>query len=399
MIDLLREGPVAIRRAREIVWLLSVVWLEADQRYVKGWSDGAVALHGLGDIGAVREVEALRRAAFGAGEVATPAFRGAAAIMLTDQHFDATAEQGARDAVVEAHGQAALLDLQDRGGAPAGGAWEADWSDDRVAELAGVAPESVREIRESLRWIPPEARPEARRQRRVLLLPPERDPLTRVVRMLTLIDPLTGAPYTAEGLLDVVIHTRQLAPPKTPAARRRELATVALAMRVGWLLLDDWGRLRNPATIATMAPGKYERVLGIVARLGPEVAGREGRPSRLTPEVVARVEAADPRRFDRRSIFAWLRSWIWSGEGPASLRTIKGWSAAGKADAEAGRDTLAARFAAAVARLVDKAPAEPILPSRAELVRYHHATPQHAAAALACTVEQIEKARREHAKV
>lgn len=395
MTGLLPDAP-AIRQAREIVWLLSTVWVEADQRYVKGWSDDAAAAR----TGAtVEQVEWLRRAAFGAGEVATPAFRAAQAIMLTDQHFDATAEQDARDAMVETHGQEHMLELQRAGAAPAGGAWDPDWSDERVAELTGVAPEFVRQIRESIPWIPPGARPEARRQRRVLLLPPERDPLTRVVRMLPLIDPATGAPYTAEGLLDVVIHARQLSPPKTAAARRRELTTIALAMRVGWLLVDDWGRLRNPATIATLAPGKYERVLGIVARLGPEVAGREGRPSRLTPEVVARVEAADPRRFDRRSIFAWLRSWIWGGENPASLRTVKGWSAAGKVDADAGRDTLAARFVGAVARLIEKAPAEPILPTRAELARYLNATPQHAAAALACTVEQIEEARREHAKV
>lgn len=398
-----------LRTYREVAQLLSVVWIESAQRYALGWADGMVARR-TGT--RAEDVRAIRLAAFGATGEATEAFRLVQAHLLVAQRFDNTVEQEHRDAVVAAGagvngavrdalaghgidpGAAELQRMQDAGTAPAAGAWDPEWSDDRVADLAGVAPEVAYAIRESLPWVPPDARPDARRRRVISRLIIGRDPLVRVVRMMELLDPGTGQPYTAEKLLEVAYDARELARPRTVSARRRELATVVLATRIAWVLVDPAGRIRTPAAIAALIGGDAVKVRGIVERLGREAVAREGRPSRLTEMVCERVERADPRRFDRSSCYRWLIGWIWHGNEPASLRTVKGWRATGGADLALGRETLAARFVRAMMRLQDKAPETPVLPTAAELAQFQRgADARHVADTLGCTLEQITEAR------
>lgn len=388
-----------IRAAREIVRLLAVVWLEGLQRYIAGWSDAAVAR-----CAGVRAsiVADLRAKAFGPDTAASPEFRWSQAILLVDQRFDATAALEHRDQAVEQLGEAGLLALQEQGTAPAAGAWDVEWSDDRVAHLAGVAPEVVNAIRSSIAWIPPDARAEARRRLLVSRIAPGRDPLARAVRMMELLNPANRQPYTADALLDAVVDAGQTARPRTDAARRRELALVAAATTIAWHLTDQEGQLQTPSAIARRSGIAYPKTQGILARLGPEVVAREGRPSRLTTAICERVERADPRRVERgptrpgdaRSFYGWLIAWIWQGDDPASLRTVKGWRAAGIADNAAGADTLAARFDRAVTSLLERAPPSPILPTAAELAAFGRgADARHVADSVGATLEQVAEAR------
>lgn len=389
-----------IRAAREIVRLLAVVWLERPQRYVTGWSDAVVARRVGVRAGIVTD---LRTRAFGPDTAASPEFRWSQAILLVDQRFDATVALEHRDQAVDQLGEAGLLALQEQGTAPAAGAWDAEWSDDRVAHLAGVAPEVVNAIRSSIAWIPPDARAEARRRRLVSRIAPDRDSLARAVRMMELLDPATRQPYSADALLDAVIDAGQVQKPRTAAARRREVAMIAAATAIAWHLTDDTGRLQTPSVIARKAGLAYPKTQGILARLGPEAVAREGRPSRLTTAICERVERADPRRVERgptrpgdaRSFYGWLIAWIWQGDDPASLRTVKGWRAAGVADNAAGNDTLAARFDRAVASLLERAPSSPILPTAEELAEFGRgADARHVADKVGATLEQVAEARR-----
>jgi hypothetical protein len=381
-----------IRAAREIVRLLAVVWIERLQRYLAGWSDAAVARRAGVRASIVAD---LRAKAFGPGTAASPEFRWSQAILLVDQRFDATAALEHRDQAVEQLGEAGLLALQEQGTAPAAGAWDAEWSDDRVAHLAGVAPEIVNAIRSSIPWIPPDARAEARRRRLVSRIDPARDPLARAVRLMDFLDPATRQPYTAEAMFAAALEAGQTTPPRTEAARRRELALVKAATAIAWHLTDATGRLATPSAIARQTGLAHPKVLGILHRLGPEALAREGRPSRLTTAICERVERADPRRLDRRSLYAWLIAWIWQGDDPASLRTVKGWRAAGVADNAAAVDSLAARFDRAVASLLERATDAPVLPTAEELQKFTRgADARHVADSLGATLEQVAEARR-----
>lgn len=398
-----------LRALRAVIHVLAGVWIEDRARFLPGWHDARVAE--VAGVSMSRAAE-VRRGAYGAEAEASDLWRLRQVFMLLAQHFDATAEQDARDAVAWRVGPDDLAVLIESGVAPAGGAWDPEWSDDRVAELVGLDPGLVHAARESQAWVPPEARAEARRQAHLVRLG-----TTRAARMLRLADelnPMTRRPYTSEELLVTLIGAGEI-DPRTAGARRRELTWIDSTIQVGRAWLDAEGRPRSARAIAAelqLAPGTVLRVL---ARFEGQETAAEGRPTLLTAELCERLERADPRRADLRPDFAspqtravharfggkearpiypWLTAWLWpEGEAP-SLRTIKGWRATGSADVLAGRDTLPARFERAVSNLIDRAPSAPILPGPAELAEVAKLPTHQAADLLGVTPKQYREARR-----
>ncbi len=348
---------------RAVILLLAGVWVEDAQRYLLGWSDARVAeVTGEPEV----FVAELRAGAFGAEPEAGVLWRLRQAVVLIAQRFDPTVETELRDGVAERQGRTALEGMVAAGVAPPAGMWDTGWSDDRVAELVGIHAGHVRELRESLPWVPPVARPEARRQRLYARLGTS-TPAARVLRLAEELNPTTGRPYTTAGLYKAMQAAGEI-DPQTPGAKRRELDRIGSTIAVGRAIIDlDTGQHRSAEQIAARLGVTHAWVRTVLARFEGRAAASEGRPSLLTAEVCARLERADPQRFDRRSIFRWSIGWIWLTGKAASLRTVKGWRAAGVDDQAAGKETLPARFQRALASLIDRAPAVPVLPSKEAL--------------------------------
>lgn len=379
------HNPVAVRL---VCLALLGVYVEAEQRYLTGWSDQVLAdrLHLP-----VAVVMDLRAAAFGPGAEATHPWRQRQAALLLERHFDPTERLGARDVVAAKVGEDDLYRLQLAGQAPAGGLYQAGWSDDRISELTGVSPGDVYALRTAIRWLPPDDRPAARRRRETNALAPTR--AGRVMRLSDEVDPRTGERYTLEGLADALVDAGEV---DTVVAGRREelLQWVETTLAAGRARLDSDGRRRTVVTTARALGFTRQWTCTLLARFeaDPEV-GKRGKPSLLTPEVIARLRALDARRFDRASWYGWLAGVLWPTKRPTT-RTLKGWRERGLVDANEGRKTIYSEFDAAFSDLVARAPADaPILPDAAELASVANLSERRAAEALGCTVEQLKAAK------
>lgn len=344
-----QAGREALQAYRVVVLTLAAVWVEETQRYLLGWSDERVAVV----TGQPRDMVAVaREGGFGPNPEAGVLWRIRQAILLIAQHFDHLIETGARDKLAREVGEAELDRRIRTGSAPTSGMWEADWSDDRVAEIVGLEAGQVRELREALPWVPPENRPEARRQRLAASIGTGTR-AGRVLRLSEEVDPSTGKPYDADALLRLLIDAGEV-DPRTESARRRELDWIDSTIAVGRARIDSEGRERSPVQIAAMIGIKHpEKVRKILERFLGTVNASEGRPTRLTAAVCQRLELADPLGIDpKRSILSWAVESVWTTGDRPNWRTLKGWRARGVADIAAGRETLPARFERAIVSII-----------------------------------------------
>lgn len=346
-----------LARIRPIVLRLLHVWLEGQQRYEYGWSDERLAA-ALGADAA--EVACIRRAAFGPDPAAGELWRIRQAIELLEEHHDDTARQGHRDALVQAEGLPALRAALRGGTAPAGGRYEGGWSDDRIAELTGLAPGLVTCLRAAIPWVEPDARAERQRQRRAArLFRPTR--AGRALRLAEELHPATGKPYTPDQIADALIAAGE--PARTPAARAALVAWIESTVRVGQLRMATPTK-RTPYTldeIAARVGASKQAISKILKRFDDDDAGprADGRPSHLTDDVIAKIETAEVADVDRAKIGAWLARRLWprapKSERASQARKIRGWRQTGAAALEAGDvDAPAAKFEAAVRRLIQE---------------------------------------------
>lgn len=346
-----------LARIRPIVLRLLHVWLEGPQRYEEGWSDEHLAAVIGADAG---EVSFVRRAAFGAEAEAGEMWRIRQAIELLEEHHDDTARQGHRDALVQAEGLPALQAALRAGTAPAAGRYEGGWSDDRIAELTGLAPGLVTRLRATIPWVAPDARAERQRQRRAArLFRPTR--AGRALRLAEELHPRTRKPYTPDQIADALLAAGEQA--RTPAARAALVAWIESTVRVGQLRLATHPTKGTPYTldeIAARVGASKQAVSKILKRFDDEAAGPrvDGRPSHLTDEVIERVATADAADVDQAKIGTWLVRRLWprapKGDRASQARKIRGWRQAGAAALEAGDlEAPAARFEAAVRRLIN----------------------------------------------
>ena len=348
-----------LARIRPIVLRLLHVWLEGQQRYEEGWSDEHLAAVLGADAG---EVSFIRRAAFGPEAEAGELWRIRQAVELLEEHFDDTARQGHRDALVAAEGLPALQAALRAGTAPAGGRYDGGWSDDRIAELTGLQPGLVTCLRATIPWVEPGARAERQRQRRAArLLRPTR--AGRALRLAQELNPRTGEPYTSAEIVDALVAAGERQ--RTPAAREALEAWVESTVRVGQLRLALNPQTSRPYTIEEIAArvgASKQAVSKVLKRFDDEDAGprANGRPSQLG-DAVKRVVAADPAKVEIWRFVVWLAGWLWprsrKAERASQARKIRAWRQAGAAALEAGDDeSPAAKFEAAVRRLYENAP-------------------------------------------
>jgi hypothetical protein len=378
----------SLAEVRAVLLLLTGVYLEAQQRYVAGWSDAIVAkATGV-------QVDFVVRVCFGAfgpDASATEFWRLCQAIMLIARRFDHTVELDARDRIVDDLGPEALAAMQARGDAPAAGRWEAGWSDDHVAALAGLDPGQIRQLRDAIPWTPPADRPDERRRRFMCRYTTATRP-GRILRLSELREPGTDKFYSPPKILEALGAAgegRGSAP-----EYRRDLERIETMIELTQARLDPVTGFERTIRAIAQAMGRTHGTVHY--QLGLIDSGEmpaEGRPSLLTTDVCERVERANPLRVNRRATLRWLIGWIWlHADSPPGDRTVQGWRQTGARHIGANRETIAARFEAAVRRLVDAAPDAPRLPQRAEI----EAAGEGLAAAetLGVTMDQLAAARR-----
>lgn len=383
----------AITELRPVVLLLAGVYVEEAQRYLPGWTDAIVAARCKAP---PEFVVAVAFAAFGQDVKATEAWRLRQAIVLVARHFDHTVDMQARDEVASAEGEATLAAMQSAGTAPAGGRWDEGWTDDRVAELVGLDPGRIREIRDAIPWVPPHKRAAARWAKFMARY----DAATttgRILRLADEINPATSKPYDVAAIIETLQAAGDMPQhPKAPEYRR-DFERLETMIRVTRARIDpETGLERSLRATADAVGMSHQAVANVIGRIDADEMPAEGRPSRLTAEVVARVEAANPQRVDRRSIYRWLIGWVWLRHGePPHPRTLKGWRATGQEQQRQGVDGLPARFEAAVCRLLAEAPvAGPELPTTEEIAELQGMKGPALADALGVTLEQLDAARK-----
>lgn len=384
--------PPNFLATRTAMLVLRGCFVERSQTYLPGWSDSIVTAYVPDRAGpmSAAEVEHIRRGAFGGQAQATALWRLRMAVELVERRFDYTEQLGARDLVAERVGEDELYRQQLAGLAPAGGAYERGWNDDKIAELTGVAPGDVYAIRRSIPWIRPDDRPLARRWRGVNGLPATR--AARVMWLDLVGNPCTGKPHTVEEIAEILAGIDGGA-----SWSWGGVDGVETTLRVGRVRIDTHsGRARTVTAIAAALGYSREWTYRLLRRFeADELAGERGKPSLLTPEILDRLRHADPRRFDRGSWYAWIAAWCWpSATGRPSTRTLKGWRDRGRGDAVRGGATPYREFAELVEALVAAAPAEaPILPAAEELATVAELPTRAAAVSLGVTLDQLAAAR------
>jgi hypothetical protein len=374
---------------RTSILVLDRLFIERDQRYLSGWcDDNASVVAGA----PVRLVETIRKHAFGGQAEAAPIWRLRRAVELLELRFDYTEQLGARDQVVQdagggEGGEEVLYQMQLAGTAPPGGLYEREWNDDRIADHTGLAPGDVYGIRMAIPWVRPDDRPRVRRRRDAAAMPPTA--AARVLFLDSAGNPNTGLPYTVD---DLVLALEEI----EGGAREDAAAWIETTLQVGAARLDTDGRPRTVTAIARALGFSREWTYRLLTRFEADrPAGGRGQPTKLTPEILALLRGANPRRFDRGSWYAWIAAWCWpEAKGRPTPRTLKGWRERGLLDLGAGRATAFRDFAEAVTALVAAAPGDaPSLPTAEELAAVAGFPDRAAAVNLGVTPDQLTAAR------